>query len=197
MNRVYLCSTALISPRSCRSTRSIGASPQYEGTCPRVVGGRADHACCRRSHQLAGVIGRTWLHLGSQRHFFVSAVYRCEGRLARVLRPRQATAHSNQGSNPEHPRKVRSGKRGAGIGKDSSRALLLEIPWGACVRVWESKNVVWIRYLGSPLWQVRVNKVFGPLLLGPCGIYQAFSLKLPFASTLPLTNSSISWTPAW
>jgi|SRR5882724_1455819 len=42
-------------------------------------------------------------YLGSQGHFFVVASYCFEGGFARDRHSRPAAAHSNQGSNPEHP----------------------------------------------------------------------------------------------
>jgi hypothetical protein len=49
--------------------------------------------------------GKRGCNLGSQGHFFVVASYFFEGGFARDRHSRPAAAHSNQGSNPEHPQK--------------------------------------------------------------------------------------------
>ena len=101
-------------PPSWRDINLARTTRSHALECGPIPGGRygaqtadgsARYACCRRSLRLAGVGGQTWLHLGCQRHLFDVAVCCFEGGLTGVLRSRRAAAHSNRGSNPEHPRK--------------------------------------------------------------------------------------------
>ena len=74
----------------------------------------------RRSRQLVDVTGRSSLHLGSEGHFFEGAVYFVlKEFITRGLHSRRAAVHSNQGSNPEHPRNCfrRSSETGLKAGR--------------------------------------------------------------------------------
>ena len=100
-------------PPSWRDINLARTTRSHALECGPIPGGRygaqtadgsARYACCRRSLRPAGVGGQTWLHLGCQRHLFDVAVCCFEGGLTGDLRSRRAAAHSNRGSNPEHPR---------------------------------------------------------------------------------------------